>query len=49
MYLVAKIQFLLREVISYTQQVARLAEELLYKPEDLGFDSRWRHWNFSST
>jgi hypothetical protein len=49
MYRVAKIQFLLRQVISCRQRVAQLVETVLYKPEDLGFDSRWRHWNFSST
>ena len=25
----------------------QLVEALRYKPESLGFDSRWRHWNFS--
>jgi len=29
--------------------VAQLAEALRYKPESLGFDSRWCHWNFSLT
>jgi hypothetical protein len=29
--------------------VTRLVEALSYKPEGLGFDSRWCHWNFSST
>jgi hypothetical protein len=27
--------------------VAQLVEELRYKPEGRGFDSRWCHWNFS--
>jgi hypothetical protein len=27
--------------------VAQLVEALRYKLEDRGFDSRWRHWNFS--
>ena len=49
MYRVAKVQFLLRVVMSCTQQAAQFAEALRHKPEDLGFDSRWRHWNFSST
>jgi len=26
--------------------VAQLVEELPYKPEGRGFDSRWCHWNF---
>jgi hypothetical protein len=26
--------------------VAQLAEELRYKPEGRGFDSRFDHWNF---
>jgi hypothetical protein len=46
---VAKRQFFLRGVISCTQQVAQCAEALRHKLEDLGFDSRSRHWNFSST
>jgi hypothetical protein len=25
----------------------QLVEELRYKPEGRGFDSRWDHWNFS--
>ena len=29
--------------------VAQLVEALRYKPEGREFDSRWRHWNFSST
>jgi hypothetical protein len=29
--------------------VAELVEALRYKPEGLGFDSRWFHWNFSLT
>jgi hypothetical protein len=29
--------------------VAQLVEALRYKPEGRGFDSRWFHWNFSST
>ena len=29
--------------------VAQLVEALRYKPEGRGFDSRWRHWNFSLT
>jgi len=29
--------------------VAQLVEELCYKPEGLGFDSRWCHWNISLT
>ena len=29
--------------------MAQLVEVLRYKPEDRGFDSRWCHWNFSST
>jgi hypothetical protein len=29
--------------------VAQLVEALRYKPEALGFDSRWFHWNFSLT
>jgi len=32
-----------------TLLVAQLVEVLRYKPEGRGFDSRWRHWNFSST
>jgi hypothetical protein len=27
--------------------VAQLIEAMRYKPEGRGFDSRWRHWNFS--
>jgi hypothetical protein len=27
--------------------MAQLVEELRYKPEGRGFDSRWCHWNFS--
>ena len=30
-------------------QVGQLIEELRYKPEGRGFDSRWCHWNFSLT
>ena len=26
--------------------MAQLVEELRYKPEGRGFDSRWCHWNF---
>ena len=26
--------------------VAQMVEALRYKPEGLGFDSRWYHWNF---
>jgi hypothetical protein len=29
--------------------VVQLVEALCYKPEGRGFDSRWYHWNFSST
>ena len=29
--------------------VAQLVQALRYKPEVLGFDSRWCHWNFSLT
>ena len=29
--------------------MAQLVEALRYKPEGRGFDSRWCHWNFSST
>jgi hypothetical protein len=29
--------------------VAQLVEALSYKPEGLGFHSRWCHWNFSLT
>ena len=29
--------------------VAQLVEALRYKPDGLGFDSRWCHWNFSLT
>ena len=29
--------------------MAELVEALRYKPEGRGFDSRWCHWNFSST
>jgi len=29
--------------------VAQLVDALRYKPESRGFDSRWRHWNFSLT
>ena len=29
--------------------MVQLAEELKYKPEGCGFDSRWWHWNFSLT
>jgi hypothetical protein len=31
------------------QAVAQLVETLHYKTESRGFDSRWCHWNFSST
>jgi hypothetical protein len=31
------------------QTVAQLVEELRYKPEGRGFDSRWCHWIFSLT
>ena len=27
--------------------VEQMVEALRYKPEGLGFDSRWRHWKFS--
>jgi hypothetical protein len=27
--------------------LAQLVDALRYKPEVRGFDSRWRHWNFS--
>jgi hypothetical protein len=27
--------------------VAQLVEALRYKAQGRGFDSRWRHWNFS--
>jgi hypothetical protein len=30
-------------------RVAQLVEALRYKPEGLGFDSQWCHWNFSLT
>jgi hypothetical protein len=30
-----------------TLLVAQLVEELRYKSEVRGFDSRWRYWNFS--
>ena len=29
--------------------VAQLVEELRYKPEGHGFNSRWGHWDFSVT
>jgi hypothetical protein len=29
--------------------VAQLVEALRYKPERIGFDFRWCHWNFSMT
>ena len=29
--------------------VAQLVEALRYKPVGRGFNSRWRHWNFSLT
>ena len=29
--------------------VAQLVEALPYKSEGHGFDSQWRHWNFSLT
>ena len=29
--------------------VAQLVEELRFKPEGRGFDSRWCRWNFSLT
>jgi hypothetical protein len=29
--------------------MVQLVAELCYKPEGLGFDSRWCHWNFSLT
>ena len=29
--------------------MAQLVEALHYRPEGLGFDSRWCHWNFSLT
>jgi len=29
--------------------VAKFVEALRYKPEGRGFDSRWCHWNLSST
>jgi hypothetical protein len=32
-----------------TLLVAQMVEALRYKPEGRGFDSRWRHWNFSLT
>ena len=32
-----------------TLLVAQLVEELRYKTEGRGFDSRWCHWNFSLT
>jgi hypothetical protein len=38
-----------REYLKLGHAVAQLVEELLYKPEGRGFDSRWCHWNFSVT
>ena len=38
---------LLRTLGAYA--VAQLVEALCYNPEGRGFDSRWRHWNFSLT
>ena len=35
--------------ISMGNAVAQLVEALRYKPEGCGFDSRWCHWNLSST
>ena len=29
--------------------MVQLIEALRYKPEERGFDSRWRHWKFSLT
>jgi hypothetical protein len=29
--------------------LAQVVEALCYKPDGRGFDSRWRHWNFSLT
>jgi hypothetical protein len=29
--------------------MALLVEALRYKPEGCGFNSRWRHWDFSLT
>jgi hypothetical protein len=36
-------------LIKWGHAVAQLVEEVRHKPEGRGFDSRWRHWNFSLT
>ena len=38
-----------RPINGLRHAVAQLVESLRYKPEGLGFDSRWCHWNFSLT
>jgi hypothetical protein len=41
-----------RKTVLWTQQGVRggaVVEALCYKPEGRGIDSRWCHWNFSST
>jgi len=42
---------LLAQVTCYMMghAMAQLVETLRYKPEGLGFDSSWDHWNFSLT
>ena len=35
--------------LMWRHAVAQLVEALRYKSEGRGFDSRWRHWNFSLT
>ena len=35
--------------INWGNTVVQFVEALLYKPEGLGFDSRWCNWNFSFT
>jgi hypothetical protein len=34
--------------ISEVHTVASLVKALCYKPGDFGFETRWRHWNFSA-
>ena len=35
--------------LAWGHALAQLVEALRYKPAGRGFDSRWCHWNFSST
>jgi len=39
--------FLSSHIYQKGHAVAQLVEALCYKPEGRGFNSRWRHWNFS--